>query len=273
MSKIYIPDKASPKEAYRRTRQVAIVAHADDIEILALKPITETALGKKKSFFGIVAANNQGGPRRPEYKKLSGAKLEQIREREQSRAARLGNYSGVAFLRFASSDIRSPRKARQVEKSILELLEAILPDVIYTHSLFDIHPTHKALALRVISALKAMPPKKRPKQFYGMEVWGSLEWLPKRYKAAFDVSKGIKVIKKLLAVYKSQNYQSHRYDEAVLSRLRANAIFSDSHKFSKKEALIYGMDLSCLIKSSNLTAVAYIEKIIKDFLKEKKKIH
>jgi LmbE family N-acetylglucosaminyl deacetylase len=266
MIKNFIPDKVSLKEAYKRSKYLAIVAHADDIEILAPKPAIERPGG----FFGIIVADNKGGPLRPEYKKMSRDRIQEIREKEQQKAARLGKYSGVVFLRLASRDIRNPRKREEVAELIFKQIKDMPLKNVYTHSLFDNHPTHLAVSQCVISALKKLPLNKRPKAVYGMEVWGSLEWLPERYRVAFDLSSSINLIKELLSVYKSQSYVGHRYDRAVLGRLKANAIFSKTHDFSKSSALIYGMDLSRLIRNQGLTEKKYIDIIIKDFLKEKR---
>ncbi len=266
MIKIYIPDKQPLGAVYKRNKHLAIVAHADDIEILALKPIAQ----KPGGFFGIVVGDNKGAPIKPDYKNLSPDKIQGIREKEQELAARAGRYSGVAFLRISSRDIKNFQKKREVVDKIFNLIKQMSIETIYTHSLFDNHPTHVAVTQAVISSIKKLPLNKRPKAIYGMEVWGSLEWLPEKYKAAFDVSSSVDLIKKLLAVYKSQYYKGHRYDEAVLGRLRANAIFNKSHKFSGKKALIYGLDLSPLFKKRGLTGEKYLQSIIKDFFNGKK---
>jgi LmbE family N-acetylglucosaminyl deacetylase len=266
MIKNFIPDKVSLKEAHKRSKYLAIVAHADDIEIIAPK----SAIERSGGFFGIVVADNKGGPLRPECKKLSRDKIQEIREKEQQKAARLGKYSGVTFLRIASRDIRNPLKREEVANLIFTQIKNMALKNVYTHSIFDNHPTHRAVSQCVISALRKLPLAKRPKAVYGMEVWGSLEWLPEKYRVAFDVSSSINLIKELLAVYKSQSYEGHRYDRAVIGRLKANAIFSKTHVFSKSTALIYGMDLSRLISDRRLTAKKYLEIIIRDFLKEKR---
>ncbi len=266
MSKIYIPDKQPLEAVYKRSKHLAIVAHADDIEMLALMPIAQ----KPKGFFGIVVGDNKGKPIKPEYKNLSPDKIQRIREKEQEQAARAGGYSGVAFLRISSKDIKSLRRKREVVDIIFNLIKNMPIETIYTHSLFDNHPTHTAVAQRVVSSIKKLPLKKRPKAIYGMEVWGSLDWLPDKYKVAFDVSSSVDLIKKLLAVYKSQYYKGHRYDKALLGRLRANAVFNKTHAFSGGKALIYGLDLSPLFKKKSLTGEKYIQNILKEFFKSKK---
>ena len=266
MTKIYLPHKVPLKDVYKKVKHLAIVAHADDIELSAPQFIVNGLGG----FFGIVMGDNKGGPIRPEYKKLSSDKIQKIREKEQERAAGIGKYNGVAFLRLASRDIKSISKKDKVVNMIYDLIKDMPFKSVCTHSLFDNHPTHVAVAQRVVLALKKLPLSKRPKAFYGMEVWGSLEWLPKKYRVVFDVSSSIVLIKKLLSVYKSQSYKGHRYDQALLTRLKANALFSETHGFSEKSALIYGMTLLPLLEKRGLSFEKYLQGIIKDFLKEKK---
>ena len=266
MIKVYVPSKQPLKEVYAKSKHLAIVAHADDIEMLALRPITQRSQG----FFGIVMGDNKGRPLKPEYKKVSLSKVQNIRESEQEKVARLAKYRGVAFLRLKSKDIKNVRKKEQVVKAIYELIKDMPLKEVYTHSLFDNHPTHVAVAEITIAALKKLPLANRPKAVYGMEVWGSLEWLPDRYKVAFDVSGSVAFIKKLLSFYKSQSYKGHRYDEALLARLKANAMFGKTHNFSTKKALVYGLDLLALLKKGSPSCKKYIEGIIEEFLKEKK---
>ena len=44
-------------------------------------------------------------------------------------------------------------------------------------NLVDKHDTHVAVVLRVIAAIRQMPPDIRPEKLYGCEVWRDLDWM------------------------------------------------------------------------------------------------
>ena len=229
---LWLREAKSLKQLSKKVTHLAIGAHSDDLEVIAFDGIVKHFKDKRSNFFGIVVSDNQGKPIHPKYKSSSLSKVQKIREEEQIKAARLGEYAGLAFLRYPSSEIRNPFYEKKIEGKIIELIELLKPLVIYTHNLADKHPTHLAVALRVIDALKKLPKGKRPKKLYGVEVWGGLDWLSDKDKVVFDVSGYELLASKILGVFKSQMFGPHRYDEASLSRRRANAVYHKTHKFS-----------------------------------------
>ncbi|MCK4519129.1 MAG: PIG-L family deacetylase, partial [Candidatus Omnitrophica bacterium] len=216
---------------------------------------------------GILLSDNRGKPIHPRYKNFSLSKIQKVREDEQKKAALLGEYAGLCFLRYPSAFIRNTRYKKEVEAAVKRLIEKIKPSVIYTHSLTDKHPTHRAAACRVIGALKRTAPDKRPEYLYGIGVWGGLDWLPDSKRKAFDVSGYEELASKLLKAYKSQMFGLHRYDAAVLSRRRANAIFHRSRGFSKSSSIIYAMELTSLINNPKLTIKKYLKSVANELYK------
>jgi len=246
---------------------LAIGAHSDDLELIGLAGIIKHFKNKRNNFFGVLVSDNRGKPFHPKYKDYSPSRIQKIREDEQIKAAKIGDYSGVAFLRYPSSLIKNPSYKKEIEDKIKEIIELLNPHTIYTHNLYDRHPTHVAVSLRVIGALRKITKTKRPKEVYGVEVWGSLDWLSDKEKIAFDVSGYEELLSKLLEVFKSQIYKSHRYNEAALCRMRSNAIYNETHQFSKSTSLIFALDLMPLIKNRKLS----IKKFIKDHLRSVEK--
>ncbi|OGS35134.1 MAG: GlcNAc-PI de-N-acetylase [Elusimicrobia bacterium RIFOXYC2_FULL_34_12] len=263
-AEIFVPDKKSIFEAITRTTHLAIAAHPDDLEIMAYDGILKCYKDKKKWFCGIVVTNGSGSPKSGKYKKYSYKKFCNIRKKEQKNAAILGKYGSVIFLDYASYDVKDT-KNKNPTKDIQELLELAKADIIYTHNLADKHDTHVAVALRTIRATRKLPINIKPKNVYGCEIWGGLDWLCDDNKVIFDVSKNEVLAMKILSVFKSQTESGKKYDSATIGRRKANSTFLSFNKTDKVDSLIYAMDLTPLIKNKQLNIKEYILKYINKF--------
>ena len=262
---IWMPNRKSLEQLRKETTHLGICAHSDDLEVIAFDGIIKHFKDKRSNFFGIVVSDNQGRPIHPKYKSSSLSKVQKIREEEQIKAARLGEYAGLAFLRYPSSKIKDAKYKEKIKEKIKEIVSFLRPSIIYTHSLFDRHSTHVAVSLRAIEALRGLNKNKRTDKLYGVEVWGGLDWLSDKDKVIFDVSGYEELASNLLKVYHSQIFGSHRYDIAVLSKRKANAIYHKTHQFSKSTSLIFAMDLTQLVKNKRLNVKKYFKSHINAF--------
>ncbi|MCK5428285.1 MAG: hypothetical protein KAI94_02380, partial [Anaerolineales bacterium] len=56
-AEIFVPDNLPPEEALARTTHMAIGAHQDDLEIMAIDGILQCFQRKDRWFTGVVATN------------------------------------------------------------------------------------------------------------------------------------------------------------------------------------------------------------------------
>ena len=268
---IYMPDTAQPvsgitlEEALSATTHLGIAAHPDDLEIMAIHGILAGFRGGGASFAGVVLTNGSGAPRGARFAGLSNAELAALRKEEQKEAARVGRYRAVAFMNFASQDVRS---GSGVVESLARVLQAARARVVYTHSLLDAHSTHSAAAWRVIQTLRSLPEDFLPEQVFGCEVWRGLEWLPARWRVTFDCSDHLELQKSLLDAFKTQVESGKRYDFAIPGRRAANATMNDPNAVDNAQAVAYAMDLTPLTRDKTLSPRAYLQKILRDFEQE-----
>lgn len=265
---LWTPKRKNKIKELKKITHLGIGAHADDLEIIALDGIVKHFKNKKNNFFGIVVSDNKGKPRHPRYKDYSALKMQEIRKKEQIKAACLGEYAGLAFLNYPSPKIKKVKSKGEIEDKIKKLIESLMPSVIYTHSLTDRHPTHVAVALRVIGALRRLTIDKKEVKVYGVEVWGSLDWLLGKDKVVFDVSGYDELSASLLKAFKSQTYGNHRYDLGTLSRMKANAVYYKSHAFSGSTSLVYAMNLTPLINNKKLKIKKFLKYQLVSFEKD-----
>ncbi len=249
---------------FSSTTDLCIAAHQDDIEIMAFGPVAACFDNPARKFSGVVVSDGAGSPRSGPYANYTDEQMKNVRAAEQINAARLGGYAAQVLLAFTSAEIKDKNNAAVVD-DLEKLLLAASPRVVYTHNLADKHDTHVAVALRVIEALRRIPPEKQCERLYGMEVWRGLDWLCDEDKTLFDTSAHPNLAAALLGVFDSQITGGKRYDSAALGRRLANATFFESHATDEAGSLSFGMDLTALIKTPELSPPEFVNRHIESF--------
>jgi LmbE family N-acetylglucosaminyl deacetylase len=92
-----------------------------------------------------------------------------VRRQGQKKAALVGEYAVQVLLDYPSSTVKDGSNKDPVE-DIASLLRMARPEVVYTHNLADKHDTHVGVSLRVIEAMRSLPPEGRPERLYGCEI-------------------------------------------------------------------------------------------------------
>jgi len=266
-AEIFVPDGLSVEAALRRTTTLGVVAHQDDMEILAYHGIVE-AFGRTDAWFtGAVVTNGSGSARSGLYADYTDEQMCQVRRQEQKKAAVVGEYSAVALLDYTSAAVKKAQEAGPVA-DLVALIGATRPQVIYTHNLADKHDTHVATALRLIQALRQLPAEARPRRLYGCEVWRDLDWLCDTDKTPLRVDTHENLAAALLGVYDSQIVGGKRYDLATMGRRRANATYFASHGVDDSEGLTFAVDMTPLIVDLTLSPEAFIVGFMDRFAAE-----
>ena len=242
----YIPDGTQEQAAISRTTHLAISAHQDDIEFMAYAPIAECFGNQDKWFGAIVVTDGAGSPRSGLYADYTDEQMKEVRIVEQKKAAAIGEYGFLAMLGHPSKAVKDAGNTEIIEE-LAGLIRKAKPKYLYTHNLADKHETHVATALKVIAALRALPPEERPEKVYGCEVWRDLDWMNDDEKVYLDCGAHPNIMRALSAVFDSQIAGGKRYDLAAEGRRLANATFSASHACDTYSALNYAMDLTPLM--------------------------
>lgn len=264
---IFVPDGEPPASALVRTTHMAIGAHQDDLEIMAIDGILRCFQQEDFWFAGLVVTDGAGSPRAGLYGNYSDAQMRSIRVQEQRKAAISGDYGAQVLLAYSSSEIKNPADARPTE-DIRRLVQAAGPETVYTHNLADKHRTHVAVAMRTIEAIRALPHSQRPRHLYGCEVWRGLDWLLDQDKVVFDCSAHENLQMALLGVFDSQIAGGKRYDLATAGRRRANATYAESHNVDEATGAAFAMDLTPLIEDVRLDISVFVQSFIDRFAQD-----
>ncbi len=265
-AEVYIPDGTPETQALERTTYLCIAAHQDDIEIMAAQAVLACFQQPEQWFTGVVVTDGRGSPRAGLYADYTDDAMWAVRRREQRKAAFVGEYAAQILLDYPSRVVKGA-DARPTE-DLVAVLRATRPREVYTHNLADKHDTHIAVALRVIEAVRALPPGERPQRLYGGAVWRDLDWMRDEDKVVFDLSRQENLQAALLGVFDSQISGGKRYDLATLGRRRVNATYFASHAVDQATALAWAMDLTPLIQQEKLDPLDYVLTLIEGFRNE-----
>ncbi len=266
-AEIWVPDGVDEGAALKRTTHMAIAAHQDDVEIMALEGILAGFGSSEKWFTAVIVTNGAGSPRDGIYGKYTDDEMQTVRRLEQKKAAFVGEYAAVALLNHPSSNVKSPSNPGP-KNDIKAIVSVSRPEVIYTHNLADKHDTHIGVALRTIAALRELPADQRPKKLYGCEVWRDLDWLVDNDKVVFKLDERENIATSLVGVFDSQIAGGKRYDLATQARRRAHATYFQSHSVDAAQMINFGVDLTPLIQDEKLDPVEYIGGFVKRFAED-----
>ena len=122
-AEIFIPDGDTIKNALEKTTHMSIAAHQDDIELMSLDGILKCFGVNDQWFTGVVLTNGGGSPRKGIYAAFTDVQMQEIRKKEQKKAAVIGEYGAQVLLGYSSSDVKKSDNPELVEE-LAELMGA-----------------------------------------------------------------------------------------------------------------------------------------------------
>lgn len=265
-AELFIPDGVTPETALSRADILAICAHPDDIEVMAVPGILKAYERGGLRFFGVVATNGVGSMRSVDYSDLSYLEMREIRIGEQKEAARLGKYSGLALLNYESGEVKDACFT-DIDQDLKALLREIRPEEVYLHNPFDRHDTHIAVCVRSIGALRAVAAETgwKPEKVYGCEHWRGLDWLVHCDRVALPVHDPEHISDKLLTVYQSQMMGVRQFDQAVRGRRIVNATYQEGYAIGHDHEVAFAVDLLPLVEDPSIPVTDYVRHMVERF--------
>ncbi len=260
-ARIFVPDDLPLEAALARTTHLGIGAHPDDLEFMTWHGILQCLRQPDLWFTGVTLTDGRGSSRTAGYADFSDEQMAEIRLREQHKAAVVGEYAALVGLGYSSAQVKGEARG-SVGADLESLLRRTRPRVVYTHNLCDRHDSHVAVATAVIGALRRLGPACHPEEFYGCEVWRSLDWLVESDRRAFDVSAHENLTMAMMGVFDSQIAGGKRYDLATAGRRRANATYHDAYTPDRVTMLEYAMDLRPLLEEPDRSPVDYALEMV-----------
>lgn len=266
-AELFIPDGVEETAALARTTHLSIGAHQDDLEIMSSDGIVNCYQQADQWYTGVVVTNGGGTPRSGIYGDYTDEDMIQVRNKEQKKAAYVGEFAAQFLLDFPSSRVKDSADQGPIN-DLAAIIEATKPEIIYTHNLADKHDTHIGVTLKTIAALRRVSQEALPKKVYGCEVWRDLDWMVDTDKIALDVSQRENLQMALVGVFDSQIAGGKRYDLASMGRRRAHATYHQSHGVDQTTGITFAMDLTPLIEDRDLDPLALVQGYLSNFLSD-----
>ena len=247
----------------QKITHLGVFAHADDTEDAAYHGILECFNSDEKNFMAVIVTDGGGCPRENEYKTTTREEMIEIRKLEQEGAAKIGRYAGLVQLGLTSDSVKDKNNT-DVVKRLTKILAETKPETVYTHNLADKHPTHVAVALRLITAIRNLQQKDRPKRLLGCEGWRGLGWLDEGDKVILDVGGNDALAEQLLGAFPSQQAFFNLAGGTIARRI-ANASSLTTHSAQTTYQCTFAMDLTPLILDDTLDIKKFVKAHLDKF--------
>lgn len=264
---MYTPSGINYSNALEKTTHLAVGAHQDDLEIMAIEGILACYDDPDLSFSGVIVNDGAGAPRAGAFADYTNEQMAAARIDEQKNAADIGQYESVALLGYSTDEVKDRADSRIVS-DLSAVLKFAQPEIIYTHNLLDKHDAHVAVALKTIEAIRKSPMEYRPQRLLGCEVWRDLDWLVGEDKVVMDSTTHHTLQEALLKVFESQVAGGKRYDLAAMGRRCAHATYLEPHQVDEVKGAVFGIDLTPLIQDDSMNveeyAMAFVDRLKDD---------
>ena len=248
-------------------KYLCVCAHQDDCEIMAIDGILKGYYSKKFSFALVETTDGGGSARTGKFKDYTDEEMKAVRIKEQQAASELGRYNSLYMLNYSSKEVKD-EKNTEISEDFLKIIKELKPEVIYTHSILDKHPTHIGVVLKLIATLRQLLKEEQPKLLYGCEVWRGLDWIKDEKKIGFNVGRNKRLQKKLLEVFESQVVGGKDYVMSTLGRRYQNATFYQSHSVDKFKMISFAIDMRPLLKKPDLSIKEFALSFVDDLKEE-----
>lgn len=215
------------KEKVRKKETILVLsAHTDDFVIGAGGTIARYAAEGKKVLVVVFSYGERSHPW------LKGRIVQRFRAREMEQAAGILGCKAKIFS-LKEGKFNEEYQEKELEKTLLSLINGKKPSKIFTHSSDDAHPDHSAVH-RITQALYEEINYAPKPEIYTYSIWNPISFkthLPALY---VDISRTFGRKLKALALFKSQRFNAiyplmlFVFLRAILSGLKLRKMFGEN---------------------------------------------
>jgi LmbE family N-acetylglucosaminyl deacetylase len=237
---------------------VVISPHPDD-DVLGAGGVMIGAAEEGRGVFSVTVTDGRGSPQKGPN--ISEEEMVDRRQKESMAALKVVGAAGGFYFRRRNSDLEG-EEGKVVEKDLKDLFEWMAPDEVYLPAPYERHKTHQKVTRLVIDALRSSI---APKPFLlGYSLWGGFFGGKKRLVK--DISPFIR--KKVQAVLAHSTQIAYKnYQQGILGRNNADAIFWESHDIQRASFVETFLDMTELLEAKELSLEDFIRQDVEGFIR------
>jgi LmbE family N-acetylglucosaminyl deacetylase len=237
---------------------VVISPHPDD-DVLGAGGVMIEAAEKGRAVFSVTVTDGRGSPRKG--RDISDEEMVEFREKESMAALKVVGAMGGFYFRVKSSDLEG-EGGQEVEQGLKGLFEWLTPSEVFLPAPYERHKTHQRVTGLSLEALRSMAAPKP--SLFGYSLWG---WFfGEKQRLVRDISPFIR--KKVEAVLAHATQIAYKnYQQGILGRNNAEAIFWESHEIQKASFVETFLNMTELLERKNLSLDDFIREDVESFIR------
>ena len=256
---IAIQEGKSLDEFRRSSANLVVVSPHPDDDVLGAGGVMIEAAEKGRAVFSVTVTDGRGSPRKGPA--ISDEEMVERRQKESMAALKVAGAAGGFYLRRKSSDLEG-EGGKAVEKDLKGLFEWLTPGEVYLPAPYERHKTHQRVTRLALEALRSIPAAKP--LLFGYSLWGGF-WGEKQ-RLVRDISPFIR--KKVEAVLAHSTQIAYKnYQQGILGRNNADAIFWESHEIQKASFVETFLDMTELLERKKVSLDNFIREDMESFIR------
>jgi LmbE family N-acetylglucosaminyl deacetylase len=242
----------------REDNMVVISPHPDD-DVLGAGGVMIQAAEEGRAVFSVTLTDGRGSPRKDPT--LSDEEMAGLRQKESLTALRIVGAKGGVYFRKTSSGLEG-EEGKKVAEELRKLLESLRPSEIFLPSPYERHRTHIRCTRLTLGALRSLEGLKP--SLLGYSLWGN--FFGEKKRVARDITPFVrKKVEAVLAHATQIGYKN--YQQGVLGKNNAEAIFWESHEIQKATFVETFLDMTQLLEQKDLSLEDFIRQDVEAFIR------
>jgi LmbE family N-acetylglucosaminyl deacetylase len=214
---------------------------------------------KGRAVFSVTVTDGRGSPQKGP--KISEEEMVERRQKESMAALKVAGAAGGFYFRRKNSDLEG-EGGKEVEKDFKELFEWLTPGEVYLPAPYERHKTHQKVTRLALEALRSSTASKP--FLFGYSLWGG--FFGEKKRLVRDISPFIrKKVEAVLAHSTQIAYKS--YQQGILGRNNADAIFWESHDIQRASFVETCLNMTELLERKNLSLDNFIREDVESFIR------
>ena len=242
----------------RKDNLVIISPHPDD-DVLGAGGVMIEAAEKGRAVFSVTVTDGRGSPRKGPV--ISDEEMVERRQKESMAALKVVGAAGGFYFKRRSSDLEGER-GKEVVRDLKALFEWLIPAEVYLPAPYERHKTHQKVTRLTLEALR-LSTASNPFLF-GYNLWGG--FFGEKKRCLKDISPFIrKKVESVLAHSTQIAYKN--YQQGILGRNNADAIFWESHDIQRASFVEVFLDMTELLERKNVSLDHFIREDMESFIR------